>query len=90
MKLGKVIGRVVSTVKHESFENRRLLLVQGLDEKKSATGTPFVAVDLVQSCEGDLVMYEGGKEAGFAMDALSPCDATIIGHVDGMELEETP
>lgn len=87
MKLGKVIGRVVSTVKHESFENRRLLLVQGLDEKRKASGTPFVAVDIVQSGEGDLVFYEGGKEAGFAMDVLSPCDATIIGHVDGMQLE---
>lgn len=87
MKLGKVIGRVVSTVKHHSFENRSLLLVQGLDEAQQNSGAPFVAVDIVQSGQGDLIFYEGGKEAGFAMDTLSPCDATIIGHVDAVQLE---
>ncbi len=87
MKLGKVIGRVVSTVKHDSFEGRALLLVQGVDEHRKAVGLPFVAVDIVQSGEGDLIFYEGGKEAGFAMAALSPCDATIIGHVDAIQLE---
>ncbi|MCF7849445.1 MAG: EutN/CcmL family microcompartment protein [Kiritimatiellales bacterium] len=87
MKLGKVIGRVVSTVKHESMESRSLLLVQGLDEHQQASGTPFVAVDLVQSGEGDIIFYEGGKEAGFAMGILTPVDATIIGHVDQIELD---
>jgi len=87
MKLGKVIGRVVSTVKHDSFESRALLLVQGLDEHCQAVGLPFAAVDIVQSGTGDLIFYEGGKEAGFAMDTLTPCDATIIGHVDAIQLE---
>jgi len=87
MKLGKVIGRVVSTVKHESMENQRLLLVQGIDEHQKEIGSAFVAVDMVQSGEGDIVFYEGGKEAGFAMGILTPVDATIIGHVDQIELD---
>jgi len=88
MKLGKVIGRVVCTMKHSSFENRPLLLVQELDENRNAIGMPFAAVDIVRAGEGDVVFYEGGKEAGFAMNTLSPCDATIIGIVDQIQLEE--
>ncbi len=85
MKIGKVIGSVVSTSKIECFKGQKLLLVQQLDENLKPTGDAFVAMDIVQAGEGDIIYYEGGKEAGFALDMLSPSDATIIAIIDDIE-----
>lgn len=88
MKLGKVVGRVVSTQKLACFEGRALLLVQPLDEHKNPAGRALVAVDTVQSGEGDLVFFEGGKEAAQALrNWFNPCDAAILGIVDEVQLE---
>lgn len=88
MKLGRVIGTVVSTKKHESLERRTLLLVEPMDEYGSAAGPVLVAVDTVQAGVGDEVLYEGGKEAAQALSNwFNPCDASILGIVDGVDLE---
>jgi len=91
MKLGRVIGRVVSTKKVESFEGMKLLLVQPLDEKLETAGDPLVAFDSVQAGVGELVYYETSKEAGRVLETLmNPCDAAIMGIVDDMFVEEKP
>ena len=87
MKLGKVIGRVVSTRKIDCFKSQTMLLVQGIDENLKKVGDPLVAIDIVKAGEGDIVYYEAGKEAGFALDMLSPSDATIIAIVEDIDLE---
>ena len=87
MKLGKVIGRVVSTRKIDCFQSQTMLLVQGIDENLNNIGDPLVAVDIVKAGEGDIIYYEAGKEGGFALDMLSPCDATIIAIVEDIDLE---
>ena len=88
MKLGKVTGRVVSTVKVPSFEGIKLMLVQPLDEKLEKVGDPIVAFDTIQSGVGDLVYYETSKEAGRVLETLmNPCDAAIMGIVDNLSVE---
>ena len=90
MKLGKVTGRVVSTVKVPSFEGIKLMLVQPLDEKLEKVGDPIVAFDTIQSGVGDLVYYETSKEAGRVLETLmNPCDAAIMGIVDNLSVEGT-
>ncbi|MBU0765608.1 MAG: EutN/CcmL family microcompartment protein [Bacteroidetes bacterium] len=89
MKLGKVTGRVVSTVKVESFEGIKLLLVQPLDEHLSETGDPIVAADTIKAGIGDIVYYETSKEAGRIFETvINPCDAAIMGIVDDINLEK--
>jgi len=89
MKLGKVVGNVVCTVKVESWEGVKLLLVQPLDEKLEETGTPLIACDTVQAGPGDIVFYEGGREAALGMQNwFNPSDATIMGIVDHVNTEE--
>ena len=89
MKLGRVIGRVVSTVKVESFEGISLLLVQPLDENLSNAGDPIVAFDTVQSGQGELVYYETSKEGGRVLETkMNPCDAAIMGIVDELFVED--
>ncbi len=88
MKLGKVIGRVVSSTKVESFEGLKLLLVQPIDEKLKAYGDPIVTVDTIQSNTGQIIYYETSKEASMVLDKImNPCDAAIVGIVDEINLE---
>ncbi|HUT66358.1 MAG TPA: EutN/CcmL family microcompartment protein [Spirochaetota bacterium] len=89
MKLGKVVGNVVCTQKVESWEGVKLLLVQPLDENLEETGTPLIACDTVQAGPGDIVFYEGGREAALGMQNwFNPSDATIMGIVDHVNTEE--
>ncbi|HSV88690.1 MAG TPA: EutN/CcmL family microcompartment protein [Bacteroidales bacterium] len=88
MKLGKVIGRVVSTKKVEMFEGLKLALIQPIDENLAEYGYPFVAVDTIQSNVGQVIYYETSKEAGMVLESImNPCDAAIVGHVDCLNME---
>lgn len=83
MKLGRVVGTVVSTRKDESLEGVRLLLVQPLSEEYEPKGTPVVACDTVQAGPGDTVLFEGGREAAMALQrSFNPSDATVMAIVD--------
>ncbi len=89
MKLGKVIGNVVCTQKDESFEGVKLLLVRPLNEKLEEIGEPLVACDTVQAGMNDIVFYEGGREAALGLENwFNPSDATIMGIVDSINIEE--
>ena len=88
MKLGQVIGTVVSTKKLECFDRTKLLLLQPLNEHRESAGSPIVAVDTQQAGIGDVVLFEGGKEAAQALDNwFNPCDASVIGIVDDVNVE---
>lgn len=87
MKFGKVIGRVISTQKVESFEGLRLLLVQPVNEKLKPLGDAIVAVDKLQAAIGEIIYYETSKEASRVIEeTMNPCDAAIMGIVDDIEL----
>ena len=89
MKLGKVIGRVVCSEKLDYFEGLKLLMVQPIDENREEYGTVLVAFDTVQAGEGDIVMYEGGKEAAQTLpNWFNPGDASIIGIVDNINIQD--
>jgi len=89
MKLGKVIGRVVSTKKIDSFEGLKLLLVQPVDENRNPQGDAIVAVDTLQCGPGELVYYETSKEAGRVLETtMNPIDAAIMGIVDELYIEK--
>ncbi len=89
MKLGKVIGRVVCSEKLNYFDGLKLLLVQPVNEKVEEFGSALVAFDTVRAGEGDIIMYEGGKEAAQTLpNWFNPGDASIIGIVDRIDLQE--
>lgn len=83
MQLARVIGTVVSTVKNESLEARKLLIVQTLDADLNPKGKPQIALDAVGAGVGELVFWCRGKEASFPFRRENtPTDCTIIGIVD--------
>ena len=83
MQLARVIGNVVSTIKNESLEARKLLIVQTLNADLKPTGKPMIALDSVGAGVGELVFWCRGKEASFPFKRENtPTDCTIIGIVD--------
>ena len=83
MQLARVIGTVVATVKNDSLEGRKLLIVQTLNWKLEESGKPMVAVDAVGAGVGELVFWCRGKEASFPFKREdTPTDCTIVGIVD--------
>ncbi len=89
MKLGRVIGTVVSTVRYEGLEGVPFLFVQPLDRLGERNGQPVVAADATQMAgPGELVLYEGGREAAMALKTtFVPVDHAIIGIVDQVSRE---
>ena len=85
MQLARVIGTVVSTVKSELFESRKLLVIQPLDAKLEEVGKPLVAIDSIGAGDGEVIFWCRGKEASFPFVPLDvPTDCTIVGIVDSV------
>ena len=83
MQIARVIGTVVSTVKNEALEGRKLLIVETLDAVLKPKGKPTIALDAVGAGVGELVFWCRGKEASFPFKRDStPTDCTIIGIID--------
>lgn len=80
MRLGKVIGTVVSSTKAKGYESRKILVVQPLDANEKAVGTSFLAIDAVQAGVGDLVLTieEGNSARQVINDAEAFTVKTVI------------
>jgi ethanolamine utilization protein EutN len=88
MLLGRVIGVVVPCVVYEGLEGTPMLCLQPLDKTGKPNGRTIVAADATRMAgPGELVYYEGGREAALALDPwFVPVDHTIIGIVDDLHL----
>jgi microcompartment protein CcmK/EutM len=83
MYLGRVIGRVVSTVKDDALIGKKLLLVRRLPN-----GPSVVALDVVGAGAGETVYICRGREAAFAFKPEEvPTEATVVAIVDRVERE---
>lgn len=90
MLLGRVVGTVVPCIVTPGLEGVPMLVVQPLTSDQKPTGTTIVCADSTRMAgPGELVTYEGGREAALALDpSFVPVDHTIIGIVDGLHLED--
>jgi microcompartment protein CcmK/EutM len=87
MRIALVIGSTVSTIKDESLQGRKLLIVQSADTKGVVVGEPYVAVDTVSAGTGDLVLVTEGSSARYTEFTKDlPLDAVIVGVIDSMEM----
>jgi ethanolamine utilization protein EutN len=88
MLLGRVIGTLVTCVAYEGLEGVPFLWVQPLDKNGNPKGEPVVACDSTRAAgRGELVYYEGGREAAMALEkTFVPVDQTIIGIVDDLNI----
>lgn len=89
MKLCRVKGNVVATVKHRAYAGHKLMVVEPLDEKGTTAGESFLAVDLVQSGPGDrvLVLQEGNGVRQILKADKLPIRSVVVGIVDAVDVE---
>jgi len=89
MLLGRVVGVVVPCVVTPGLEGVPMLLVQPLDRALAPKGKVLVAADATRMAgPGELVAYEGGREAAMALDpTFVPVDHAVIGIVDTVHVE---
>jgi microcompartment protein CcmK/EutM len=90
MRLGRVCGNVVSTVKAAGLVRYKLLLIRDVDAADPSSdgrdSAPFVAVDLVGAGEGEIVLVSRGGAARIDGDSSSiPTDAAIVAIVDSVQ-----
>lgn len=88
MKLGKVVGNVVSTINSPVFENRRLLLCDLTDEAGKPRGGYLIAVDAVGAGAGEdvLILDEGNGARQVVGQEDAPIRAVVVGIVDAVDL----
>ena len=84
MLLGRVIGTVVPCVRYSGLEGVPFLIVQPLDRTGVPQGKPVVAAAAPRMAgPGELVAYEGGREAALSLEeTFVPVDHAIVGIVD--------
>jgi ethanolamine utilization protein EutN len=94
MFLARVNGVVVATHKVASMTGHKLLTVEPLRvepqqrDRLVSTGRTFVAVDAVGAGQGELVLIVQGSSARLTPETEKlPVDATIIGIVDSVNVE---
>ncbi len=88
MYIGRVRGSVMSTVKLEIYENRRLLVVDRLSLDGEITGEYDICVDVAQAGPGDIVMVIDEGNSGRQILAREPdgaIRAVLAGVVDEIE-----
>jgi microcompartment protein CcmK/EutM len=88
MKLGKVVGTVVSTQKDEKIEGLRLYIVRDLSVELAEKSTFVVAADTVGAGVGEVVLYASGSSARQTRVTQNrPVDASIMAIVDQIDIK---
>jgi microcompartment protein CcmK/EutM len=82
MILAKVVGTVVTTIGHEHYKNRRLLVCAPLIMPGEKPEEDFIAIDSTHAGIGDTVLIN--REGGGARQVLKNPDACIISVIVGI------
>ena len=88
MKLARVVGTVVSTIKSPIFEDRALLLVDLLQPDGEPSGGYLIALDTVGAGAGEtvLVLDEGSSARQIVGAPFGPLRTVIVGIVDAIDV----
>ena len=87
MKLGKIVGTVVSTRKDEKLEGLKLYLVRDLGLDLQEKDTFVVAADAMGAGIDEVVLYAQGSSARMTKATdKRPCDAVVMAIVDLLEV----
>ena len=83
MKLAKVVGNVVSTIKDEGYDGQKLMVVEYLDRDGRPSDSRVIAFDVADAGIGDTVLVNvDGGAANMFLGNHCIADLTICGVVD--------
>lgn len=87
MVIGKVVGNLVSTIKHPVYHGKKIMLVQPLGPGGIPQGHTMVAVDTIGAGIGEtvLVSTEGKAAREILGDSTGPVRSLIVGIIDTIQ-----
>ena len=90
MKIAKVIGNLVSTMKTHSHKDMKIMAVCPIDLEGNSAGDTFLALDIAQAGIGDtvLIMQEGNSNRQLTNRPDGAIDAVIVGVIDYIDTEK--
>jgi len=90
--IAKVVGTVVSTIKHTAYHGYKLQIVQPLHLSGQTADDAFLALDHVDAGVGDtvLVMREGNGARQITQIKDAPIISMIVGVLDSINIVEEP
>ena len=87
MKLGRIVGTVVSTTKDEKVDGLKLYVVRDLSIEMSDRDSFVVAADSVGAGVGEVVLYASGSSARQTKSTDGrPIDACVMAIVDQIDV----
>jgi ethanolamine utilization protein EutN len=92
MILCRVVGNIVSTIKHDSYDNLKILLVRPVTPGGDLKSGTMVAVDTVGAGEGNIVLVASEGRAAMEIlgfSARQPLRSVIVGIVDRIDCERS-
>ena len=88
MRIARVIGETIATIKSDRVHGTKLLILRQTDHTGETIGKPYVAVDLVDAGVGDLVLTGHGSAARQTFVTKDcPVDAVIVAVIDHLEID---
>ncbi len=88
MRICRVVGKALATVKHASLVGTKLLVLRDLDASARLSGPLFLAIDAVGAGEGETVAVCMGAAAArsLAIDN-APLDAVVVAIIDSVVVD---
>lgn len=90
MLVARVQGPICSVIHHPAYAGRTVMCVVPCHRDGEAAGSGFLALDLIGSGRGDLVLV--GQPPGYAAEILgtdrAPIRSLILARVDSLDLED--
>lgn len=91
MRLARVVGSLVASVKHPAFDGHKIMLCQPIKHDESDDGDVLiVAVDRAQSGVGDTVLINqegnGSRQMIGTVHGKLPIRSVIVGVVDRIDV----
>jgi microcompartment protein CcmK/EutM len=89
VKVGHVVGTVVSTINHEFFDGERLLICELVDRDQSS-GDYLICTDVVDAGTGDtvLILDEGTSARQIYGVDTAPIRSVVVGIVDDVHEQD--
>ena len=88
MKLARVVGNVVSTVKDAGYYGQKLMIIDYLDDDGKMTGNQAIAFDVADAGVGDTVIVNvDGGAANMFLGRQCIAVLTICGVIDHLTID---
>ena len=89
MRIARVVGNVVSTIKEETHYGRKMMIIEYLDLDLKPIGSRDIALDAADAGIGDIVLTsrDGGSAKMLFEDKGLISDITICGVLDHYSLD---